>query len=108
MSSRRDRFVDLSLRILTGLIMAALVFALGLLAWRFLAEPEPATPAVPLVEVAPKPEATAEPAKPAPPAKDEVLLKPGQVYRCVVNGRTTFSDRPCPEGATTKAPGAAR
>lgn len=96
---RGDNFVDLSLRILTVVILTVLFFALGLLIWRFLSPPPASVKTVPLVDVAPKPTATAEPAAPAAPAKGEVLLDPGKVYRCVVNGRTTFSERPCPNGA---------
>jgi hypothetical protein len=95
---RSDSFVDLTLRILTGAILIVLVVALGLLAWNFLRPKAPGAPAVPIVEVAPKP-APAPAVAPAPePEKSEVLLNPGQVYRCVIKGRTTFSERPCPDG----------
>lgn len=99
-----DRFVDLTLRILTGVILAGLLVALVLLIWNALRPMPPATAPVPLVEVEPKPAPKAEPAAPAPAAKPEVLLNPGQVYRCVINGRTTFSDKPCPPGAAESPP----
>lgn len=99
-----DRFVDLTLRILTGVILAAFVVALVLLIWNALRPTVRATAPVPLVEVEPKPAPQAEPALPAAPAKPEVLLNPGQVYRCVINGRTTFSDKPCPQGGGDSPP----
>ncbi len=99
-----DRFVDLTLRILTGLILAVLILALSLLFWDFLKPRAQDAAPVPLVEVEPKPAPKAEPAVPAAPAKSEVLLNPGQVYRCVINGRTTFSERPCPKGAADSPP----
>jgi hypothetical protein len=97
-----DRFVDFAVRILTGLVLAGLVVALVLLIWNSL-RPATRQPApIPLVEVEPKQAPKAEPAAPKASAKGEVLLNPGQVYRCVVNGRTTFSERPCPkEGASS-------
>lgn len=99
-----DRFVDLTLRVLTGVIVAVLLVALALLLWNSL-RPQGQNPtAVPLVEVEPKPAPKAESAPPAAPAKGEVLLNPGQVYRCVINGRTTFSERPCPKGAADSPP----
>ncbi len=103
-----DRFVDLALRILTGVILSVLVLALVLLIWSFLKPRMPSTPPVPLVEVEPKPAPKVEPAAPAAPAKGEVLLNPGQVYRCVINGRTTFSERPCPKGGAAESPPAKR
>lgn len=100
-----DRFVDLTVRILTGLVLAGLMVALVLLIWNSLKpqvrEPAP-TPR--LVEVEPKQAPKAEPAAPAASAKSEVLLNPGQVYRCVINGRTTFSERPCPKDGAGSTP----
>jgi hypothetical protein len=100
MFTRSDSFVDLSLRILTGVIVAGLIVALALLLWNFLAKNPPGPNSVPVVEVAPKPAPAPDPVAP-PPAKGEVLLNPGQVYRCVVNGRTVFSERPCPGSGET-------
>lgn len=99
MFSGSDRFVDLTLRILTGVVLAGLVVALVLLLWNSLRPPVPTTVPIPLVEVEPKPAPKAEPVAPVAPAKGEVLLNPGQVFRCIVNGRTTFSDKPCPKGS---------
>jgi hypothetical protein len=101
MVAKTDRFVDVTLRILTGVLLLALIGALGLLLYRSLM-PQPAEPPpVPVVEVAPKP-APAAPAVAAPAPKGEVLQVPGQVFKCFVNGRATFSDKPCPEGKAAK------
>lgn len=102
MFSRSDSFVDLSLRILTAVIVAVLLLALGLLAWNFLTPRRPEAMPVPLVDLAPKPAQQSEPAAAPVPTKGEVLLDPGRVYRCVIKGRTTFSERPCPDGSTAE------
>jgi hypothetical protein len=99
-----DRFVDFTVRILTGLVLAGLVVALVLLIWNSLQPPVRGAAPIPLVEVEPKQAPKAEPAAPAAPAKGEVLLNPGQVYRCVINGRTTFSERPCPKDGAGSTP----
>jgi hypothetical protein len=103
-----DRFVDLALRILTGVILSVLVLALVLLIWNFLKPRMPSAPPVPLVEVEPKPAPKVDPAAPPAAAKGEVLLNPGQVYRCVINGRTTFSEKPCPQSGGGASPPAKR
>lgn len=99
MLTRGDGFVDLSLRILTIVIVAVLLFSLGLLLWRVLSPPQPGVANVPVIDVAPKATSASEPVTAPTPPKAEVLLDPGKVYRCVVNGRTTFSERPCPASA---------
>lgn len=103
-----DSFLDLSLRILTGVIVAVLAVALVMLIWNFFSPRLPVDAPVPVVEIAPKPAAPPEQAPSAAPTKGEVLLNPGQVYKCVINGRTTFSERPCPEGSKTDSAPAKR
>lgn len=101
MQTAGDRFVDLSLRILTLVVGAVLLACLALLIYRWSA-PTAATPAIVLVPVTPKVSAPAPlPAATAAPAP-EVLMAPGKMYQCVVNGRKLFSDRPCAEVASAK------
>ncbi|APW35800.1 hypothetical protein RD110_00025 [Rhodoferax koreense] len=52
-------------------------------------------------DTAPVPDADAPPASPTPPATATRLAPaPGQtVSKCVLKGRTTYSDGPCPDGA---------
>jgi hypothetical protein len=99
-----DSFVDLSLRILTGVILVVLLVALALLIWHVARPRAPAQAPIPLVDVAPKPAPAAAPAVPEAPPKPQVLHDPGKVYRCVVAGRTTFSERPCPQATETAPP----
>lgn len=93
-----DRVVDLTLRILTGIIVAVLVVALLLLIWNSLRPATDGIAPVPVVEVEPKSAPKSEPLPAPAPEKGQVLLNPGQIYRCVINGRTTFSEMPCPQG----------
>lgn len=39
-------------------------------------------------------------ATPAP--KGEVLMAPGQIFKCEVDGRMTFSEQPCTAGGDKK------
>jgi hypothetical protein len=49
---------------------------------------------VPVVEIGVRPAPPAKPvAQPAP--KGEVLMNPGRIFKCEVNGRVTFSEQPC-------------
>jgi hypothetical protein len=102
MATKGDRFVDITLRVLTAVVSVVLLGAAALLVWRSVAPaaPEPAT--VPLVETRPPQAAPAA----APAVTDEppaVIYKPGQVVKCTQNGRTVFSDQPCPEPAPAAA-----
>lgn len=99
MTSTSDRFVDLSLRILTLVVGAVLLACLALLIYRW-SVPPAAAPTVTLVPVTPKPNVAAKAAVAEPARAPEVLMAPGKMFQCVVNGRKSFSDRPCPDGAT--------
>jgi hypothetical protein len=96
-----DRSFDLSLRVLTIVVMVGLAACIGFLAYlrieRFLhrsgevvaapvAAPAPAPPPAPVVAAKP----------------DEVLMAPNRVFRCLDHGKMTFSDKACPPG--TEAP----
>jgi hypothetical protein len=91
-----DRFYDFSLRLLMLALGAALIGCLVWLAWRWSHPPAGNATVVPVTQVSPK----VEPA----PVKDaagrdtpqQVLLAPGQVFKCQNGGKVTFTDRPCP------------
>lgn len=99
-----ERLYDLSLRGLMVIVFAALLVCVGFLLQRWL-QPVPADSSlVPLVQLDLKPavDVRAQPETNPPP---QVLLMPGQIFRCAVDGRMSFTDRPCAPGATvTTAP----
>ena len=101
MQSTGDRFVDLSLRILTLVVGAVLLACLGLLLYRW-STPPATSPLVTIVPVAPKAIVPAASVEPQPAPAPEVLMAPGKMFQCVVNGRKLFSDRPCAEAAGAK------
>jgi len=92
-----DRSFDLSLRVLTILVMVGLAGSIGVLAYGYL-EPvlHPRAPvAPPQVTVA----APAPAPDPAPAARpDEVLMNPGHVIKCEEHGRASYSDKACAGG----------
>ena len=93
-NSSADRLYDLSLRILMVVVSVGLVASVAFLTYRWLAPPKPVQTEVPVVEVGTRPAQTVVPvAVPAP--KGEVLMNPGQIFKCDVNGRITFSEQPC-------------
>jgi hypothetical protein len=93
-----DRFYDLSLRILMAVVSVGLVGSVAFLTYRW-AAPRPSVPAhVPLTEVGVKPLPAATPSAPPAP-KGEVLMAPGQIFKCDVKGRITFSEQPCAAAA---------
>lgn len=97
--SSADRLYDLSLRILMVVVSVGLVGSVAFLTYRWLAPPRPIQTDVPVVEIGVKPTQSAAPAvQPAP--KGEVLMNPGKIFKCEVNGRVTFSEQPCSAAPT--------
>jgi len=92
--SNADRLYDLSLRILMVVVSVGLVASVAFLTYRWLAPPRPIQIDVPVVEIGIRPAQAATPTAPAAP-KGEVLMNPGQIFKCDVNGRVTFSEQPC-------------
>jgi hypothetical protein len=89
-----DRLYDLSLRILMVVVSVGLVGSVAFLTYRWLAPPRPVRTDVPMMEIGARPAPATKPdASPAP--KGEVLMNPGQIFKCDVNGRITFSEQPC-------------
>jgi hypothetical protein len=93
-NSSADRLYDLSLRILMVVVSVGLVASVAFLTYRWLAPPRPVQSEVPVVEIGVKPSQTTTPAA-TPAPKGEVLMNPGQIFKCEVNGRITFSEQPC-------------
>jgi hypothetical protein len=99
-----DRSFDLSLRLLTTLVVIALTGSVSLLAYRFIA---------PRLSRGDSGPVTAQPNPPMPPpaesatgpAKgDEVLMDPGRVFRCEDQGRVSFSDHACTSSTAATRP----
>jgi len=101
--SADDRSFDLSLRLLTALILVTLVGSVSFLAYRWLAPRFAQTGNEPVAtKVAPPPDAPA-PAVAGSTHRDQVLMDPGRVFRCEEQGRVSFSDQACPNGPANAA-----
>lgn len=97
-SARNERFFDLSLHALITVVSITLIACVGFLAWRWIYPALPPSPEVAVKAVSPPVSAIATEVRPEPAPGAEVLVKPGQMYRCERLGRVSFSDRPCAEG----------
>ena|SRR5882672_828374 len=93
-NSSADRLYDLSLRILMVVVSVGLVGSVAFLTYRWLAPPRAVQTEVPVVEIGVRPTQLIVPTA-APAPKGEVLMAPGQIFKCDVNGRITFSEQPC-------------
>jgi hypothetical protein len=98
--SGSDRLHEFSLRVLTVIVVVAMVASAVLLLYRSLAPKEHNVgqpwSSMTLPPAAPAPAA----AQPAPAvAPEKVLMSPEHVFRCDNHGRVTFSDRSCESGA---------
>jgi hypothetical protein len=91
-----DRFYDFSLRLLMLALGAALIGCLVWLAWRWSQPPAGNATVVPVTQVAPKVERVPVKDVAGKDAPQQVLLAPGQVFKCQNGGKVTFTDRPCP------------
>ena len=95
-----ERLYDLSLRVLMAVVVATLIACVSFLMWRWLNPLPPPSSLVPMTAIEPPAVAAARPRDPAPTASAEVLVQPGQMYRCERKGRVSFSDQPCTEGSS--------
>jgi hypothetical protein len=98
-----DRFYDLSLHILMIFVSVALVGSVAFLTYKWLAEPRDTRAYVPVVPIAAKPAPPAANTTPSAAPPREVLMNPGQIFKCNTNGRITFSEQPCPAAAAAEA-----
>jgi len=101
-----DRGFDLSLRLLTILVLIALAGSVGLLAYRWLAPRFSENDREPLSSQTNPPAPAVSPADSGPSHGEEVLMDPGRVFRCEEQGRVSFSDHAClgPALAPSAAP----
>jgi len=94
-----DRSFDLSLRLLTALVVIALGGSVSFLAYRWLgprfSQIDSGTIAT---KIAPRPDAPTATVSGATHG-DEVLMDPRRVFRCEEQGRVSFSDQACPSAA---------
>jgi hypothetical protein len=96
-----DRSFDLSLRLLTALVIVALVGSVGLLAYRWIAPSLSQGGTGPISTNTRHPPAAPTTAVAGPSQGDQVLMDPGRVFRCEDQGRVSFSDRACPGGGAS-------
>ncbi|MCS6945757.1 MAG: hypothetical protein RMK97_10165 [Sutterellaceae bacterium] len=94
LSHSGDHLYDLALRILMFFICAALVVSVAFMTYRWLAPPKAPQVPVPVVEVGLKPTPAQTPA-PVKPPQAEILLAPGTIFKCTLQGRVVFSEKPC-------------
>ena len=94
-----DRYFDLSLRLLTVFVLVSLVCCVGFLAYRWLAPHLLRAPATPVESRSSIIRSPAPASKPAPAPPEEVLMDPHKTFRCVEQGRVSFSDRACGSGS---------
>jgi hypothetical protein len=95
-----ERVYDLSLRVLMGAVAVTLIACIGFLTWRWLNPTPVPSSMVQLTAVSRTAHSQVPMPEPVQTATAQVLLKPGQMYRCERNGRVTFSDLPCTEGSS--------
>jgi hypothetical protein len=98
--SRSERFFDLLIRLLMAATGAVLVVCVAFLIYRWVNPPATPNHDIQLTEVPVKSTDSLQRAESPISADAQVLLAPGQIFKCVVNGHVTFSDRGCAKGAT--------
>jgi hypothetical protein len=98
-----DLVHDVTLRVLSVLVVTSLILCLAYLGfrWFWLRPPERLEAASVPATAAPPPTQRVPVAGPTPTKPAEVLMNPGYAYRCSQGGKVVYSERPC--GAT--APG---
>src|SRR5208282_3320715 len=105
MFSGSDRLHDFSLRVLTVIVVVAMVASGVLLLYRSLVPKEHSVgqpwSTIPVRPAAPAPSVAAPAAATAP---EKVLMSPEHVFRCDSHGRVSFSDRACESGAEQVMP----
>ncbi len=92
-----DRSFEFSLRLLTVVVLLALVGSVSLLAYRIVSPrfADAGAGAVAVTASRPKPAPSAQ--STGPSKNEEVLMDPRQVFRCEEQGRVSFSDHACTE-----------
>jgi hypothetical protein len=103
-ASAADSSFDLSLRLLTALVIFALVGSVSLLAYRWIDQNRRNSDAVPVPASSTAPAPVAKIPERGPLHRDEVLMDPGRVFKCEDQGRVTFSDQACVSAAPAARP----
>ncbi|HXY05753.1 MAG TPA: hypothetical protein VEI05_04345 [Burkholderiaceae bacterium] len=98
-----DRSFDLSLRLLTALVLAALAGSVSFLAYRWLAPRFSPTDSERVATKIAHPLDAPSAAVAGSTRGDQVLMDPGRVFRCEEQGRVSFSDQACPGGGPSSA-----
>jgi len=93
-----DRSFDLSLRLLTALVLVALAGSVSFLVYRWLAPHLSQTDSGPVATKISHPKDAPAAAVDGATHGDQVLMDPGRVFRCEEQGRVSFSDQACPNG----------
>lgn len=91
-----DLYEDFALRILMGAVFLALIGCLLFLAHRWTQIEARTAVDAPVVEIDVPHDVLAAHEEPQPRSAPQVLLAPGQVYRCNDARGVTYTDRPCP------------
>jgi hypothetical protein len=91
-----DRYFDLSLRLLTIFVLVSLVCCVAFLSYRWLGPRLLRAPAAPVQ--------LRNPVVVSPAPADQILMDPHKTFRCVEQGKVTFSDRSCDTGAVQLLP----
>lgn len=93
--TKSERHFDISLRLLMVAVGATLAGCIVWLGLRWAQPPTVPADLVPLTELAPRSGSLTAIEAGSSEAR-QLLLAPGQVFRCVSGNRVTFTDRPCP------------
>ncbi|SPE20042.1 hypothetical protein SBBP1_110084 [Burkholderiales bacterium] len=96
-----DRSFDLSLRLLTVLVLIALAGSVSFLAYRLLAPRFSQNDNERVTTTTSRPPVAPATTVAGPAHGDEVLMDPGRVFRCEEQGRVSFSDQACPNSTPT-------
>jgi hypothetical protein len=100
-----DREFEFSLRLLTGVVIAALVASVSLLTYQWVMPRLASGAAVPVANTARRAVTPTQPADTAPARGDEVLMAPGKVFRCEEKGGgVSFSDQSCGNAQPERPP----
>jgi hypothetical protein len=102
-----DSSFDLSLRLLTMVVVVALAGSISLLLYRWLGPRFSTAGAGPIATKASRPAPEPKAKDLGPAHVDQVLMDPGRVFKCEDHGKVSFSDEACASGsavAPTVAP----
>ncbi len=99
-----DRYFDLSLRLLTIFVLVSLVACVALLSYRWLGPRFFSPPAAPVEARSPPVASPAPTVEVVPAPRDQILMDPRKTFRCVEQGKVTFSDRACDTGSVQILP----